>query len=266
MFLIRSFKLDDVLAGDRVLFNVNNLWKDNQMPDDYEEVLSKTATHVWIDRFHDNIVKTDIKIEKWMREAYSIGCITKKFPKAYLEDLEKYTENFDTGYFIRVNNVSLKYGCHGTGPYYNMKQIIESMVTCIHGHSCIKENVNDNDICTIYKMPWIPNIKYEFRIFVYNNKITAISEQNIYQVSELTVDIIQDLIPKIMDNYEKNIKKKLMDIGNYVMDLAYLDNNDFYFIEVNSFGAEYSSGSALFHWIHDHDIIYNGFEFRYVSC
>lgn len=39
------------------------------------------------------------------------------------------------------------------------------------------------------------------------------------------------------------------------------------FVEVNPFGAELSSGSALFNWIRDRDILYgdgNEVEFRYV--
>lgn len=44
------------------------------------------------------------------------------------------------------------------------------------------------------------------------------------------------------------------------MDLALLDNENNYNvpypIEINSFGKEYASGSALFHWITDYDILY----------
>jgi hypothetical protein len=38
------------------------------------------------------------------------------------------------------------------------------------------------------------------------------------------------------------------------------EDNQPYFIEVNPFGSEYSSGSALFHWIQDHEILYENGE------
>jgi hypothetical protein len=54
---------------------------------------------------------------------------------------------------------------------------------------------------------------------------------------------------------------------NYTFDLVLLNDSTFYFIEPNSFGKEYSAGSALFHWINDSDILLNEscneIEFRY---
>jgi hypothetical protein len=51
------------------------------------------------------------------------------------------------------------------------------------------------------------------------------------------------------------------------MDFAILNDDTPYFIELNSFGKEYASGSALFDWIQDYSILYglngNSIEFRY---
>lgn len=43
-------------------------------------------------------------------------------------------------------------------------------------------------------------------------------------------------------------------------------NNSFYFIEINPFGKNYSSGSACFHWINDNNIILDNskINFRFV--
>ena len=55
-------------------------------------------------------------------------------------------------------------------------------------------------------------------------------------------------------------------MDSYVMDLALVGDTP-YFIEPNPFGKDYASGSALFHWIIDHDVLHdaNAIEFRYVN-
>ena len=50
--------------------------------------------------------------------------------------------------------------------------------------------------------------------------------------------------------------KKITHIDSYVMDFAILNDDSPYFIELNTFGKEYASGSALFDWITDYDILY----------
>lgn len=69
----------------------------------------------------------------------------------------------------------------------------------------------------------------------------------------------------------------MQDVGSYTMDIYLKGEQDqqecvtfdkWYFIEPNGFGAEYSAGSALYHWIDDYDLL-NGdkdyVEFRYTS-
>jgi hypothetical protein len=62
-----------------------------------------------------------------------------------------------------------------------------------------------------------------------------------------------------------HITPNINHISNYTIDLAVVDSK-IYFIELNSFGAEYAAGSALFHWIIDKEILYGNtdrIEFRY---
>jgi hypothetical protein len=164
--------------------------------------------------------------------------------------------------------VSLKHGQYGCGPYSNLENVISSMVTSIEGHSCFRESETS---CNIYLLPWkeIPIFK-EFRIFVYQNEITAISDQNLYTVNEwlntLDDSQIKSLLLDILNHFQKFIRNKLTFLENYVMDLAIVDDIP-YFIEVNPFGKDYSSGSALFHWINDFEVLTssNSIEFRYTS-
>ncbi|MCA9750263.1 MAG: hypothetical protein KC414_14230, partial [Romboutsia sp.] len=114
----------------------------------------------------------------------------------------------------------------------------------------------------------------EFRIFVYNNRITAISCQHLYNVNEwlcnLSVKEKEQVIQLILEYFNSNIRDKLTFIGSYTMDLVLLDSNEEhmpYFIEPNSFGSEYASCSALFHWELDKEILYGEdmSEFRYTT-
>jgi hypothetical protein len=97
---------------------------------------------------------------------------------------------------------------------------------------------------------------------VYNNKITCISQQNLYSVlyDENTIQQIPEKLTIILEYFENVIKNKINWINNYSYDFAIIENNTPYFIEMNSFGREYAAGSALFHWILDEKILYNSFE------
>ena len=278
MINIKRYNLNDVLIWNKKKFNVNNLWKENR-PDDYDYKLSQTNTGKWIDFFHDEVPR--LYIDKiylsWMKEASQIGFLTGKFSELYNDELEmtveKYKDSFpssERNYFIRTERVSLKYGCGGPGPYDNIESVIKSLVSSSSGHRCI--NNDDNNGC-LYFIKWIENydIDKEFRVFVFENKIRAISTQHIYKINHwlnsLTDDQISSLIEDMIYYFEINIRDKLTFLGNYVMDIYYTGDN-WYFIEPNTYGAEYASGSALYHWHNDNDLL-NGLssdiELRYVN-
>ncbi len=255
-------------------YNQSNHWHECR-PLDYDHVTSQTRTNKWIDQFHKqyykfNIDKSDLL---WMKQAYQIGKYTGEFSKIYEEELNeslykyKYLDPiFDNkdGYFVRTENVSLKYGMHGIGPYRDVKSILMSIVTSISTHSPIQD---DTISITVYLLKWIDMREdYEFRVFVHNQIITSISQQNCYKNVNLTQDIIKDIIPKIETEFEFKIKPKLK-LNSYVMDLVILETGEVYFIEINSFGKEYTSGSSLFHWIKDENTLYGKqeSEFRYIS-
>jgi hypothetical protein len=261
-------------------------------PDDYYKVLANGNTDKWINSFHTdysviNIYDTDLV---WMREAFKSGSYTGLFPHAFDEEkadmLERYKHTkkyFDgTKYFVRCNSVSLKYGQHGAGPYTTFEQIIESLVTCIKTHTPIDNT--DRDKCkeplSLYLLPWKKFDRYkEYRIFVHNNRITAISQQNLHVVNEFLTafpeeedlkKIIKKHVQIVQDSFQKTIKKKITHTSNYCMDAVILEDDSLYFIEINSFGKEYAAGSALFHWLIDEDKLYcndgnNVIHFRYTA-
>lgn len=272
---IEKISLSDVLAYGKDRYNSNNHWKDGKRPDNYDKIIGQGNTDKWIDLFHDDY-KT-IKITKdetiWMDEAFKGGRILRKMSSTYNEDLDdllkKYGNELGGEYFVRTKYNSLKYGRYGTGPYKNLREIIISMVTTTDGHRCFKLG---EDI-VIYLMKWISNFnsEKEFRIFVYNSKITCISQQNLYSenlwLEDKDKEFINDIVQDIIKFHEREVSKKITYISDYVYDFAFIgDSNKPYFIEINSFGKEYASGSSLFHWIIDEDKLYDSKEvdFRYV--
>lgn len=305
-FIIQSISLSLVLEFDKIKFNTNNHWINNEQPIDYRESLENTHTNKWIDKFHNDdyyiIDINDMYELNWMKKANEISMQTGKFSELYNDELDlflikyepKYKHIFDgTEYFVRSENVSMKYGQHKegptlckqrlamqgdivtsnnkllphdsefcetkVGPYTNLKEIIESLVSSIRGHTPIYK---DSTEIKLYLMPWINiNQDKEFRVFVFNKKITAISQQNLYQVlyeniSDDELEILFDKYIKIIVNYFNDIIVNEIELENFTYDFAILDNDKPYFIESNSFGKEYAAGSALFCWINDDDVLY----------
>ena len=283
--IIKRLNLDHVLTHDKILFNTNNhtYSETEAKPPDYREIVDLGNTKNWIDLFHKDNYKTltlDKSDLKWMNNALNIGIHTRKFSHIFDDNLKEICQKYempsgipegfnDDKWFIRTDSVSLKEGMYGPGPYDNFENIIKSMCSTTPGHSCFKENDSE---CKIYFMKWINIDKdKEFRIFVFQNEITAISCQNLYTINHwlnAKSDLqISELVNNILLYFNENIKDKMKYMRNYVMDLAVLDDNSMYFIEPNSFGACYAAGSSLYHWIYDHDTLHESdtIEFRYVN-
>lgn len=267
--------INEIIINDKEKFNSNNHWVDGKIPKDYTETLAKSNTDLWVNDFKPNHIKITVKVPDWMISAAMVSSKTGKFTNLYRDELEewllenKYDEIFNgTSYFVRVNNVSLKYGQHGVGPYFKLKEIIESTVSCIDGH---KPLYADSLILNIYLFEWVPIKSYnEFRVFVYKNKITAISQQDIYNVYDELQNDNMSKIKLIVAYFEDVINQKIKHTDTYTYDFAFIENReklDPYFIEMNSFGSLYAAGSALFHWILDHDILHNSdmINFRFTT-
>jgi hypothetical protein len=263
--IIQPIPIEEVLAKDKAAFNSNNHWIHDEPPLDYRESIEKNHTRNWIHLFRTSgsYHTFTIEVPFWMKEAAHIGKQTGQFSHLFDEELNDYLNSaepkvahyFDKniGYFVRTENVSLKYGQHGVGPYYSLKQIIESAVSCIRGHCPIYE---DTETITIYLLPWVSIFPFnEYRVFVHHKKITAISQQHLHSVFPENPHVPQ-LISKIKNYFENHIRDKLANIDSFVYDFAFDGDGKEFFIETNTFGKEYAAGSALFHWILDEDILY----------
>ena len=283
--VIEEIELDSVLYYGKEKYNSNNHWINNTKPLNYDSELDKCITSKWIDNFHNNyavvnIFKSDID---WIKEAYTIGNITRKFPGQYEDEKQdisnRYNSNmfcgiFDgTPYFIRTETVSLKSGVNGKGPYKSFDKIIESICTCDAGHSPINSKTSS---LKLFLLKWV-DFEYmnEFRVFVFKNKITCISQQNLYErnyiLSKFNQKERKDKIKKyvfiISSFFEHKIKKNITHMESYTYDFIIKDDDSPYLVEFNPFGKEQAAGSSLFHWIIDENKLYNTdskIYFRYV--
>lgn len=254
-FSYKTIDIEDVLKYDKERFNSNN---HPPRPDDYVEVLDACQTYKWIDNFHTNyesyIIDADIA---WMQRAKIISQQTNKFTGLFQDEINDVVDFSFNPCFIRTENVSLKYGQHGVGPYTNIKQVIESIVTTIPGHTPLYDDIKT---IKIYLLPWLKMSEWkEFRVFVYNKRITAISQQNLFAVYQELSGYIESFITIII-NYFQSVVKGKIELDSYVYDFVILEDGTPYFIEINSFGKQYASGSALFHWLLDEDILYGNGE------
>lgn len=283
MIHIDEISVDDVVVMDKSKYNSNNHWVDGIMPSDYLEVLHQSHAHIWIHKFkvfHElKICDSEIP---WLVKASEIGMQTGRFPRQYNEELDALIASHPTdlfangkGYFVRCDNVSLKYGRHGTGPYYDLRSIIESTVTCIHGHKPL--HVGSTSL-SFYLLDWVTiAADREFRVFIHDNRITCISQQYTTKPNEILKAcaakdqreaLILHWISIISDFWKHEIRPRIDHISSYTIDLAILSEEKPYFIEINCFGKEYAAGSSLFHWLLDEDKLYNRSDdlyFRYAT-
>lgn len=108
---------------------------------------------------------------------------------------------------------------------------------------------------SIIVMPWNHAIKprCEFRVFIHNQRVTGIAPQrwyNAYIYTEEEIDIIEQSILRSEFWLDVPYKSLVADV--------YIDftERQAYLIECNPFGIFGPSGSSLFSWKEDYDILY----------
>jgi hypothetical protein len=92
--------------------------------------------------------------------------------------------------------------------------------------------------------------KYEYRIFVKDKQVRAISQQN-WNKRYIYIEERENIFQKITDLIDRTHVKR------GVCDVWYDKKNDkCWLIEINPFGPGLSSGSASFHWIRDKNVLW----------
>jgi hypothetical protein len=273
---VRAIPLQEVIkdSESRCRFNSNNHWEEGR-PEDYDLVMDKTQTINWIDRFHDSrkirIILIGPSDVSWMQEAELVCTYRGVFSTLFQDKIEDYVSSHPgesetmssypdsgikkaSGWFVRTDWTSLKDGEFGIGPYNCLEKLLKSLCTSRRGHSPISRCA-PGKFLTVYLIPWV-TIAREYRMFCYNKKITCISQQNVYKRFGWSEEILREDSALLLNYFYHKIEDCLV-YDNVTIDIAILDDGTPYFIEFNSFGKEYASGSALFHWILDYDLLYS---------
>eukprot|EP01095_Lingulamoeba_sp_RSL-Kostka_P007883 TRINITY_DN2564_c0_g1_i1.p2 TRINITY_DN2564_c0_g1~~TRINITY_DN2564_c0_g1_i1.p2 ORF type:complete len:426 (-),score=115.59 TRINITY_DN2564_c0_g1_i1:1045-2322(-) len=109
----------------------------------------------------------------------------------------------------------------------------------------------------------IQNPGMEFRGFVYNNSLNALSQYDDATYYKEIADHKKEIGDSILSFFNDNIRDHLEHIESYVIDF-YLYNNRIFVIELNPFHK--GAGPCLFTWRDHRELFMNGpFEFRVVE-
>jgi len=257
-----SFNLQDLKNTD--LYNSSNHFTTDTKPKDYLQVSQRCWAEHWVDKFHTDyfkihITEEDVTLLNKLAVIYSYtGLISGLYAGELSQMVQKYNAMIpkvitalSPGWFVRANDVSLKYGIYKNIPHRSFSTILNSIITCPRGHTPL-QNVSID----LYFLPWQEiNSNLEFRVFVKDHVILACSQQNLFQQNTiLNENNITQYIQQVEMYHNAVVREKITHIKDYCMDICILPSGEPYFIEINPFGACYSSGSALFHWIQDQDI------------
>ena len=161
-------------------------------------------------------------------------------------ELDEIIKHFPQGAFVKTQCKSSKNdGC--LKPVYNSMNVIEMLIQS-------KDMINN--IKRLYFSSWNYDIepKNEYRVFIHHGQIVAISQQLWYKnvSNDNSISEYGSSIISWFHNNQKNIPYK-----DTVMDVYVDDYFKTYLIECNPSGLWSSSGSALFHWIDDYDILHS---------
>jgi len=98
---------------------------------------------------------------------------------------------------------------------------------------------------------------HEFRCFVTNHHLNAISQYHCYTKFPSLQDTKYVLhIRDVITSFHESIKTGFANLPDYVMDVVVFPHNwTCQVIEVNPFGAHMSSGAGLFNWEKDEDLL-----------
>lgn len=274
-------------------YNTSNHWmyEARDRPADYQAVEHAALARNWMGKLKNDVRSFTIHPQDVItlteaRNAYHLlgrlsgGCREDLDDLAWSRRYQELSDALDThSFFVRTDHTSLKYGLHGNKIYHRLSDVLESIVSSRISHSPLGR-VDNGESLTLYLIPWQAlDPDFEFRVFVHQNRVTAISQQDIYRKNEALCKLsdgertttISHLVHLILDTYDSKIRNAVDNMDSYVMDLAVQDNDgemSVYFIELNPFGKDYSSGAAAYSWVEDGDIVYgeekNVVHFRYV--
>lgn len=164
--------------------------------------------------------------------------------------------------FVRGEACSLKYGrVKGTlcrSRFHTLAQILEALITAPLDHTPLPRRGSATSAAaplTLWCLPWL-DIQDEFRVFVHNYVACAMSQQAWHEPrpEKLGRSPSLDLALRMAHAAEQFVTAA--GLANAAVDVAVLATGDVYIVEANPFGPMFSSGSSLFEWHRDADLLH----------
>lgn len=206
----------------------------------------------------------DILLE--LHDNYHDYSVRFSLPEKLNDFLGQITNKMEAGkeYFMRLSSTSGK-NDRAIMPMCNVDDILNNLIK--NKIFVKREYMRKNKDTYLILIPWNDKMdeRYEFRIFVKDDKLVGASQQwwsTLFNYTQEELEVIEYALNHI--TFLKDIPYK-----DYIGDV-YIDIEEKVckLVEINPFGAHCGAGSALFNWITDYDILYNkkkGPELRYLS-
>ena len=138
----------------------------------------------------------------------------------------------------------------------NGKDALNLLLTSSRSHMDIGDWIKNGGKQQIVLREWNNELSVdnEFRTFIYNNKITAITQYDHYGVFPHLFKEKEKIEKKIHEFWENEVKNKI-NFPYYIVDFGYV-NGKIIFIELSPFFP--TTDGCLFDWNQDIDILKNG--------
>lgn len=264
------------LIKNRMIFQLENIEIPHSRQSDNEDKFLYKIYRTYIDSFDYNLwYNSDLNLGPRDTKLIKITDDIKNVLISMYESQEKYSSELDNlknqiqniikdgnKYFIKLSGTSGK-NEKGINKFSNAEDIIAHLASV--KLFVYQEYKRDKDTYLIL-VKWDDKIELrnEFRIFVFNRKITGISQQSkkLFNYTQDELETFQEVFSQI--DFIKNLPYKDCILDVYV-DMELKKCN---LIEINPFGAHCGAGSSLFKWDDDYELLHSNLdsvEFRYLS-
>jgi hypothetical protein len=266
-----NFQIEYIDASEALNFdNRANLPISENENSDYDAELQKTWVCMWKSLISYPIIWTyeftssDIKI---LRELTKIGIQTGNLSKLYDDEicqiLIRLKQEWHEGeWFVRLDSLSPKDTVQF--PIKDVHQFLKQLCTSKRFQSAL---ASDNRCLYFldFDIKW--NKQCEYRVFVYNGQLTAISQYSTEESisEEMKIKNWKEVIHWLENDIIKPALN-VLETRNFTIDI-YLkeDENIKKIIEFNSFGYWLAANGCLFNWTTDREILY-GIKYKNLIC
>ncbi len=176
--------------------------------------------------------------------------------KAIYEDTEIDSLNEK---MVRICDLQLKnLRCSNSDQVMNLLLTSERVYTDLNlALNCHRADQNDEWSSSVILREWREQLRadFEFRVFVHDRKVVAISQYNPYCIYESLVQLVDANQEKFINDIVGFVKEACLalELNNFIIDVAFV-NDCFKVIELNPYVT--TTGAGFFHWVGDKAILF----------